>query len=267
MPDDVGYFGPESITWQVHADPMMLVGGVRALFLQALYAPAMAAVASHSSFRERPWQRLLRTADYIGTTTYGTTTEADAAAGHVRAVHARIPGASDADLLRWIHCCEIDSFLSTTSRAGLALDAAECDRYVAEQVQSARFVGLAENDVPHDTAGLARYLEHMQARLGLTREAYEAARYLLLPPMPAWVRFLTPAQPGWAGVAALAFALLPAWARTMYHMPIVPGAELATTSAARAMRLSLLVLPTRVRTGPHARAAADRVLAAQQDAL
>ena len=245
---------------------MMLVGGIRALFLQALYAPAMAAVASHSSFRERPWQRLLRTADYIGITTYGATAEADAAAAHVRAVHARIPRAGDADLLRWIHCCEIDSFLSTTRRAGLALDTAECDRYVAEQVRSAWFVGLAEDDVPHDTAGLAAYLEQMRARLALMPEAYAAVRYLLLPPMPAWVRFLTPAQPGWAAVATLAVALLPAWARSMYRIPIVPGAELAATSAARAMRMSLLAIPTRVRTGPHVRAAVDRVLAGERPA-
>lgn len=34
--NDQGYFGPETITWRIHSDVMAVVGGVRALFLQAL---------------------------------------------------------------------------------------------------------------------------------------------------------------------------------------------------------------------------------------
>ena len=29
-------FGPESLTWRVHTDPMMFVAGVRSLYLQSL---------------------------------------------------------------------------------------------------------------------------------------------------------------------------------------------------------------------------------------
>lgn len=259
--EDVGYFGPESITWRVHADPVLLVGGLRALFLQALYPPAMAAVASHSNFRQQPWQRLLRTANYIGVTTYGTVAEADAAVAGVREIHAAVPGTDDIDRLRWIHCCEIDSFLTTTRRAGLPLDARDADRYVAEQVRSATFVGLAERDVPHDTSDLSRYFERMRPLLAVTPHTREAARYLFLPPMPTWVRFFTPARPGWAGMVTLGFALLPAWARRMYRMPGLVTTDVAASAAARAMRTSLLLLPSRVRTGPHVKAARERLMA------
>ena len=258
---DIGYFGPESVTWRVHADPMMLVGGLRALFLQALYPPAMSAVSSHSRFREQPWRRLLRTADYIGVTTYGTTEEADAAAARLRDVHGTVPGARNTNLLRWIHCSEIDSFLSVTRRAGLSLGAGAADRYVAEQVRSAAFVGLSPADVPHDVASLANYLDTMRPLLAVTPQAREAMRYLLLPPMPAWVSVLTPARPGWIGMVALAFGLLPTWARRMYHLPGLAVTDAAATAAARAMRSSLLMLPSQVRTGPHVRAAMRRLLA------
>jgi uncharacterized protein (DUF2236 family) len=256
---DAGYFGPDSVTWRVHTDPMMLVGGVRALLLQALHPRAMAAVSRHSTFREEPWRRLMRTAAYIGVTTYGTTAEADAAAARVRRVHAAIPDAEDPELLRWIHCCEIESFLQAGRRSGLPLTDADADRYVAEQARSAEFVGLAAAAVPHDTAGLAAYFGVMRPLLAVTPQAREAARYLLIPPMPTWVQALTPARGAWAGTVGLAFGLLPAWARRLYRMPGLPTTDLAANAAARAMRRSLLLLPESVRTGPQVRAAKERL--------
>jgi uncharacterized protein (DUF2236 family) len=72
MADDLGYFGPNSVTWRVLADPAAGVGGIRALFLQALYPRAMAAVAEHSQFAQDFWARLQRTAQYVTTVTFGT---------------------------------------------------------------------------------------------------------------------------------------------------------------------------------------------------
>lgn len=37
MAHDPGLFGPRSVTWQLHADPVMWIAGVRALYLQALH--------------------------------------------------------------------------------------------------------------------------------------------------------------------------------------------------------------------------------------
>ena len=35
-PGDPGLFGPDSVTWRIHSDLSMLVGGVRSLLVQAL---------------------------------------------------------------------------------------------------------------------------------------------------------------------------------------------------------------------------------------
>ncbi|MDQ0792065.1 uncharacterized protein (DUF2236 family) [Streptomyces sp. B1I3] len=51
---DPGLFGPGSVTWQMHADPMMWVAGVRALYLQALHPRAVRGVMQNSDFR-RNW--------------------------------------------------------------------------------------------------------------------------------------------------------------------------------------------------------------------
>ena len=71
---DDGLFGPRSVTWRVHADPVFPVAGVRALLLQALHPLTMAAVEQHPGFDEDFWGRLDRTGQYVTTLTFGTPT-------------------------------------------------------------------------------------------------------------------------------------------------------------------------------------------------
>ena len=73
MTEDLGLFGPDSVTWRIHADPSMLIGGIRALLVQALHPLAMAGVAQHSDYQGDPWGRLQRTVDYVVTTTFADT--------------------------------------------------------------------------------------------------------------------------------------------------------------------------------------------------
>src|SRR5437762_13183000 len=82
-----GMFEPDSVTWRVHADPAMLIGGMRALLVQALHPLAMAGVEQHSEYRADPWGRLQRTVEYVLTTTYGTVDEAANAGRVVQAIH------------------------------------------------------------------------------------------------------------------------------------------------------------------------------------
>jgi uncharacterized protein (DUF2236 family) len=256
--DRLGFFGPESVTWRVHTDPSFSVAGLRALLLQALHPVAMDGVARNSAAREDPWPRLVRTAAYVDTLTFGTREEALRAVRRVRGLHHRL-GVDDPDLLRWVHCCEVDSLLSVARRAGVPLTDDDADRYVAEQVTAAELIGAAE--APADVAALAGYFARMQPSLLATPAARDAARLVLVPPMPAWVRFLTPAQPAWGGLAALAFASLPRWARRMYSMPGLGLTDAAATAGLRAFRQAVLPLPQRVRRSPIVWAGYERVAA------
>ena len=95
---ELGLFEPSSITWKIHSDPAMLIGGIRALFQQALHPQAMAGVAEHSNFREDAWGRLQRTGDYVTVVTFGTPAEANELTARVRKIHAHL-GLDDPKLL------------------------------------------------------------------------------------------------------------------------------------------------------------------------
>ncbi|MGH9035460.1 MAG: oxygenase MpaB family protein, partial [Acidimicrobiia bacterium] len=62
---DLGWFGPASVTWRVHADISMLVAGVAAFALQSLHPRALAGVVDHSSFGDDFFGRTKRTGAYI----------------------------------------------------------------------------------------------------------------------------------------------------------------------------------------------------------
>lgn len=161
---DPGLFGPRSVTWQVHSDPVMWIAGVRALWLQALHPVAVRGVMINSSFRQDPWGRLMRTATFVGTLSYGTTEAAETAAARVRLIHRRL-GVDDPELLLWVHCAETDSYLSVARRSGIPLSDARADRYVDEHRTSARLVGLDPAAVPRSTAELADYFDAVRPRL------------------------------------------------------------------------------------------------------
>ena len=75
-PGDDGWFGPGSTIWAVHADAATLVGGVRALLVQAMHPTVLAGFDQHSDYREDPESRLQRTAAFVTVTTFGTSAQA-----------------------------------------------------------------------------------------------------------------------------------------------------------------------------------------------
>lgn len=268
MPADPGLFGPDSISWRVHGDPSVALAGFRALLLQALHPLAIAGVEQHSGFREDPWGRLVRTAEFIGVATYGTVEQAERAAARVRGIHRRVRGvdvdtgreyrADDPDLLRWVHCSEIDSLLNVYRRSGGRISDAEADAYVAEQTRAAALVGLDPTSVPASVAELTTYLDQIRPELRVTPAARRTATFLLFPPMPSRLVGIA-GRPAWAGLASVGFALLPRWARRMYSLPGLPTTDIGASIAARAVRTSLLAVPPSLRDGPHVKAARARL--------
>ncbi|MFF3866757.1 oxygenase MpaB family protein [Micromonospora sp. NPDC001898] len=273
--DDLGLFGPGSVTWKVHEEPILIVAGLRSLYLQALHPRAVAGVAQNSDYRADSWGRLVRTATYVATTIYGTTAEAEAAGARVRRLHARLRATDpatgeefrvdDPELLRWVHVAEVESFLSTARRAGLRLTDAEVDGYYGEQRRVAALVGLDPADVPGTAAEVAEYYRRIRPDLRITREAAETAVFLTAPPIPWKLNLparvglsLGPARFAYLGVAGTAFALLPPWARRMYGGLGLPTTELSADLSVRALRLALAALPRRWREGPLQQAAKAR---------
>ncbi|HYZ38723.1 MAG TPA: oxygenase MpaB family protein [Pseudonocardiaceae bacterium] len=252
--EDFGLFGPTSVTWRVHLEPVLWVGGIRALYLQALHPRVIRATAQNSALfdRNRAWRRFQRTAEFVGIRTFGTTEEVARAGQRVRRLHARLRGydpdtgqqfrIDDPQLLLWVHCSEIDSYVAVSRRAGVLTSPADADAYVSESRRAAQVVGIPVDAAPGSTAELADYFAGMRSQLYACPEAVQALVSTLNPllPLPRWLRPLKLAVPA---LVALSFAVLPPWARRLYGTPGLPTTDLAATVALRALRRATTLMP------------------------
>ncbi|MGC9960664.1 MAG: oxygenase MpaB family protein [Acidimicrobiales bacterium] len=188
---DQGWFGPDSMTWKVHARlGPMLVGGLSALMLQTLHPLVVQGVADHSNYREDPFGRLQRTADFIALTTYGGDDVAATALQAVRAIHGRVRGttpggdhyrATDPELLTYVHVTEVWSFLRGYQRYSQhPLLAVEKNQYLAEMSTVARRLGA--RDVPESVDEVRSYLRELRPQLRRGPEAERIVRFLRQPP-------------------------------------------------------------------------------------
>ena len=184
---------PDGPSWVVHGSLTTLVGGVRALMMQALQPAAVTGVAEHSAYRTDTIGRLRRTTQWLVITTFGDIATAEATAAAVRSMHARVIGtgpdgepysASDPDLLRWVHDAFTDSFLI----AHLALGGREIpggpDAYVAEWAASAELLGAT--DLPQTQDELRQQLAGYRRQPGFGRApaTEDVAAFLRAPTLP-----------------------------------------------------------------------------------
>jgi uncharacterized protein (DUF2236 family) len=234
----------------------MIVGGLRALLLQALEPRAMAAVDQHSNYRTEPWERLTRTSEFITLTIYGDTAAALGAIKRVRAVHGKVKGvdkhtgesyvANDPELLLWVHAGEVDSFLKAYETFA-SISAEDADRYVAEMAIVAELLGVPREMIPTTVRSLRQYLN--DHRLVPTPLARQALRFILfppaqlpdgvLPPVPGARLLLIPGRAGWSVLTTAAIATLPARVRRAYRLPwvpLTPPLKLAVGAMTTAMR-------------------------------
>lgn len=213
---DAGLFGPASVTWRIHADfPGMMAGGVAALMLQTLHPLALAGVWDHSTFRTDILGRLRRTTAFVAGTTYAPTAEAERLIAMVRGIHRKVRGstpdgkrysAMNADLLTWVHCTEVASFMAGYQfYRGISLPAAVQDRYYAETAVIARALGAKK--VPVSQHGMQQYFEAIQPELEFSARSAAVLEVLAAIRLP--IPLAGPARELFLGAGA---ALLPPWA-------------------------------------------------------
>jgi uncharacterized protein (DUF2236 family) len=245
---DDGLFGPESVTWRVHIEPVLWVGGFRALLLQSLHPRVMRGTYQNSALFDpaKAWSRFQRTVEFVGTRTFAPTAEVEASAARVRRLHSRLRGhdpdtgesfaLDDPPLLRWVHSTEIDSYAEVARRAGI-LDDDGVEAYLAESVRAARVIGLTE--APASRAAMREYMNGVRPELRLTDEARLAVGNLFAPKSTA--------PTGWklavSTVATISLTTLPRWARRMYGLPGLPTTDLGATATLRGLRGLTALLP------------------------
>lgn len=182
------YVAVDSVARLVHGDlPAMLVGGIGSLFFEMLHPHSMAGVAQHSRYQDDALGRILRTANFLGATTYGSRTNAYAAIERVRAIHEGVRGvaddgvdycASDPHLLAWVHDAGTSMFLRAYQRFGaVRLSAAQADAYVQARIEVARDLG-AENP-PSTVRELDEALQAFRPELRLSADGVVARDFVL----------------------------------------------------------------------------------------
>lgn len=217
-PGDPGLFGPDSVTWRVHADfAGMLSGGLCALMLQALHPRVLAGVHDHSNFREDLVGRLRRTTAFVAGTTYASAGQARALIERVRRIHAQVQGqlpdgrryaADEPELLAWVHVTEAYGFLRGYDRYCRAVPAASVDRYYDEARRVA--IALGARDLPASAAQVEAYFQSMRPQLQLDDRAGEVLEILAAIHLPVPLPGLS--RDVFLGAGA---ALLPDWAVAM----------------------------------------------------
>lgn len=252
-PDDLGYFGPDSVSWQVHREVTVLFGGARAVLMQAAH-PLVIAGARATGFYERdPWKRLQRTLILTYTITFGTKAEADAAAGRINDVHTRINGtdpvtglaydALDPELLLYVHGCLVDSALLFEELTVGTLDDAGRQRFHEEQMLAAEMVLIPRDLIPPTIEGLRAWMRDVEGSgiLQVTDAARAVADLFIHPPSDAQWR------PILRGVSKLAFGTLPPLLRTQYGIPLGAGRRAGMRATFAATKVLRPLLPSRLR--------------------
>jgi len=258
-------FGPQTLTWRINREAVLLLGGGRALLLQIAHPLVAAGVAAHSRYEREPLQRLWRTLDLTLTTVFGSAAEALAAVRRVEHVHGRVHGvldeavgpfprgtrydASDPALLLWVHATLFDSALVAYERFVGLLSPRERAAYYAESTISARLFGIPARMIPATLSEFRAYMRDMlngpTLAVGPASRAIAAA--LLSPPLPFGLRQV-------AGSTRLfTIGLLPAVIRRRYGYTWTRTRARAFDALSATIRIGLPVLPRVARTFPHAR--------------
>ena len=191
--NDVGLFGPDSAVWEVHGCISTLVGGIRALLMQAAHPAALTGVAEHSQYDTDPLGRLERTTRWLTITTFGSTEAIEREARRVNELHSHVKGeypakggktqkysAQDSRHLLWVHCAFTDSFLRAQLELGYPI-ARGADRYVQEWSESAAPLGLtsAPQSVLELEQTIAGFVSNEVATIAMTPPI---VKFILTPP-------------------------------------------------------------------------------------
>lgn len=255
---DLGFFGPDSLSWRVHREVTVLFGGARAVLMQAAH-PLVIAGARRTGFYERdPWRRLQRTLQLTYAVTFGSRTEAVAAAERINEVHERVHGvdevtglpydALDPELLLYVHACLIESALLFERLTIGGLDDAERQRFHEEQMLVAELLRLPRDRIPPTVPELRAYLRQVEGTgiLRVEEAARSVAALFRQPPREAeW-------RPVLLGVSRLAFWTLPPVPRELYDVRLTPRRRAVMSAAFASLRRLHPAIPPRYRyIAPH----------------
>jgi uncharacterized protein (DUF2236 family) len=243
--------GPDSVAWRATSDLRLYLGMLYPLLLQVAHPTVDAGVADHSDFEHRPWDRLLRTVDYVSLLVYGGPNAIEAGR-RLRALHKRFRGTSangsrysalEPTAYAWVHATLIDTYVRTNARFGRALSRNERDHFYREYRDLGRLIGVRERDLPPTWAGFRVYFDATARDTLASTKSVERVLATVhdagAPPMPisdlAWRAIRVPAR---RALFLGGVGLMDPWLRRRLHIrwtPIDDAQFLALGALSRAL--------------------------------
>lgn len=251
-------YGPDSMTWRINRESILLVGGPSALLMQLAHPSVAAGVGQHSDFQSDSLARLRRTLDTMLTLIFGDEPEARAALERVNRIHSHVKGtredgtpysAHDPHLLLWVFSTLLDSSIRVYEACVAPLTPEEVAIYYEEAHVMAGLFGIADM-LPPTYGDLRAWMKEMidSGEVVVTPLARELASDILRP-----VRFL-PRRLAEAG-AFLTASFLPDEIREGYGLKIGPSRRALLKVGRRATRRLVPLMPRPLRLLPGARTA------------
>jgi uncharacterized protein (DUF2236 family) len=256
--------GPRSVTWRHASDARLYAVMLYPLLLQVAHPTVGAGVRDYSDFERRPWDRLLRTIDYVSLLVYGGE-EAVPAGRRLRAIHKGFRGlredgkpyyALEHDSYAWVHATLLETYVQGHAHFGHPMSKPEIDRFYREYRGLGRLIGVREGDLPEDWTGFRRYFDEVVRTTLVRTEAVDrvlrsvtrAARPPLPIPQTIWQAARVPA----ARVLFVgSIGMMDPALRDRLGIPWLRKDELAFRALGRASRSIDPVMPERLRVmGP-----------------
>ena len=262
---DPGLFGPGSATWRVMAEPLLMLGGGRALLMQAAHPLVAEGAIEHSTYATDPFGRFERTVEWVTVVCFGTTAEARRTSRHVNRLHGRVSGdlprahataalragtsytGRDSELLRWVHATFVDTMLVAHDAFVGGLSPADADKFVREWDAVAALMGVPEGLLWEDRAALSAYVDEQVSQGAVIPGGGSrlVSQTVLNPPLSR-----AALRPAWAILGFTTVGLLPAPIRDGYGLGWTPVHSAAHAALCASVRRLRPTLPGRMRTSP-----------------
>jgi uncharacterized protein (DUF2236 family) len=243
-----GYFTDDSVIRRIGNRSVLMLGGPRALLLQAAHPLVAAGIVGHSRFDAEPWARLARTMTALYTIVFGTREEADRVGAIVQHVHGYVHGelgedvgvfpagtayaASDPELMLWVHGTLVDTGIAMHEAYLGPLDADDRAAFYREMSVVARVFGVPDAVLPRTLVDFDEFRRELIACgvlcIGADARTVEAS--VLRPPVPLVVR------PAVRAVTLAGIALLPDDVLDLYGLRLGSVRGAAVTAGRESVR-------------------------------
>lgn len=191
-------FGPDSITWKINRERVVLLGGPAAAVLQVAHPQVAMGVSAHSKFRTDTMGRLHRTLEAVYTIAFGTPEEVEHVRSGVARAHRVVKGegysAFDPDAQLWVLATLIMGSVTMYRRFVGPLISQELDQFLRENERFGEVFGLDPELLPKSWDAFEAYYEKMLngPLLGSHPLCADVANAVITADSPCFMRALSP---------------------------------------------------------------------------